>query len=214
MSEKVSEALQILEDGLQSLYDSDTFKNYLRFMSVFSHQYSLSNTILIFSQCMQRGITPTYITGYRNFQKIHRHVARGQTGLRVISPHFSKRTDKNGVEHETIGYHASTVFDISQTEPNDDQGEIPELCRRLEGDLPDDSLLDLIISICPVPVVFKDTGEANGYYSDSAKEIAISPNLSGRQTVHTILHEAGHGQLLYPAEGGQRRGQGRSPGRR
>ena len=44
--EKVKEITDRLEAGIQALFDSDAYKNYLKTLSKF-HDYSLNNTILI-----------------------------------------------------------------------------------------------------------------------------------------------------------------------
>ena len=49
MTGKTSEVLKQLEAGIQSLFDSDRYREYLRFLARF-HTYSTANTVLIFTQ--------------------------------------------------------------------------------------------------------------------------------------------------------------------
>lgn len=72
--EKVKEITDQLEAGIQALFESDTFRQYLRTMSKF-HDYSLGNTILI---AMQKP-DATLVAGYTSWQKqFGRQVQKGE----------------------------------------------------------------------------------------------------------------------------------------
>ena len=62
--EKVKEITDRLEAGIHALFESDTFKNYLKTLSKF-HDYSLNNTILI---AMQKP-DATLVAGYTAWQR-------------------------------------------------------------------------------------------------------------------------------------------------
>lgn len=62
--DKVKEITDKLEAGIQALFESEAFKNYLKTLSKF-HDYSLNNTILI---AMQKP-DATLVAGYTAWQK-------------------------------------------------------------------------------------------------------------------------------------------------
>ena len=195
MSQKTQDILKQLEEGVQALFDSENYRKYLSFLSSF-HAYSFRNSLLIFMQCQQRGITPTLCAPYRDWQKKHRHVKRGEKGIAIIAPHVYK-AKKTGSDEDAdrIGFHVTYTYDISQTEPDDDFGEVPEICHRLEGDLADEALLPFLADLCPVEVTFKPIdGEVNGYYDPIAKTITVDPATSQTQQAKTLLHEWAHAE--------------------
>ena len=191
MSQKTVEALKVLEQGIQDVMDSQTFQNYLKFLSSF-RAYSLNNTILIYAQTQGRA---TLCCSYRDWQKKHRHVKRGEHGLMVIAPHTYKKKTSDGDEKDQLGFHVAYTYDVSQTDPDDEQGEIPEICHRLEGDIPDSTLLDTLVSLSPIPVFFEPVeGSANGYFSPTENKIVVDNTNSTLQQTKTYLHELCHQQ--------------------
>ena len=193
MSQKTSDILQQLEEGVKALLDSDNYKTYLSFLASF-HAYSFRNSLLIHIQCKQRGITPTLCAPYRVWQQKHRHVRRGEHGIAVIAPHtYKSRKNGEGDEKDRLGFHVAYTYDVSQTDPDDDEGEVPEICHTLTGNLEDNALLDTLVSVSPVPVIFKKVeGGANGYYSPADCEIVVDDTNSQTQQAKTLLHEIAH----------------------
>ena len=54
-------------------------------------RYSIGNQMLIALECHHRGITPTYVAGFRAFLDLNRCVRKGQTAIRVLAPVAVKR---------------------------------------------------------------------------------------------------------------------------
>ena len=193
MSQKTAEILQQLESGVQSLLDSDTFQEYLKFLASF-HSYSSRNSLLIFIQCQQRGITPSLCAPYREWQKKHRHIRKGEKGIAIIAPHTykSKKPDTDE-ESSKLGFHLAYTYDVSQTDPDDDAGEVPEICHRLTGTLADATLLGTLVAISPVPVSFKPIPSgANGYFKADTLEIVVDNTHDEVQQAKTLIHEQAH----------------------
>lgn len=184
---KTAEILQKLEAGVQSLLKSDTYKQYLTFLSTF-RTYSARNTVLIFSQCPHASL----LAPYREWQSRHRHVRRGEKGIAVIAPHTYK-TKTQDSEEPRLGFHVAYTYDVSQTDPDDEAGEIPSVCHRLTGSLDDLSLLDVLVAVSPVPVSFRPIdGDANGYYDRTALEIVVDSTNASVQQAKTLTHEIAH----------------------
>ena len=93
--DKVKEITDQLEAGLEKLFDSDAFKQYLTTLSKF-HDYSLNNTLLI---AMQKP-DATLVAGYTAWQKqFGRQVLKGAKAIRILAPAPYKKkmeVDKTG----------------------------------------------------------------------------------------------------------------------
>jgi len=95
---------------------SDTLKAYLKAMGRF-HRYSMANAILIHLQRPDA----TYVAGFRAWQRLGRHVKRGERGIAIMAPVVYRRKararDDDKEDNETgATFKAAYVFDISQTE--------------------------------------------------------------------------------------------------
>ena len=210
-AEKMKEITDRLEQGIQDLFESDRFKEYLQVMSKF-HTYSFNNTLLI---AMQKP-DATLIAGYNSWKNLFgRQVSRGAKGIKVIapSPYKVKKeidkidpktqkpvTDKNGkpVKEETEvtvpAFKVVSVFDVSQTEGK----ELPSIgVDELTGDV--EQYADFFKATeqaSPAPVGFeKIESGAKGYYSQTNKRIAIHEGMSELQNLKTLIHEIAHAKL-------------------
>ena len=208
-AEKVKEITARLEQGVQAIFDSDRYKEFLTAMSKF-HDYSLNNTILI---AMQGG---NLVMGFRQWEKeFDRHVKKGEKGIKIFAPapyKVKKLVDKldpetrkpmldregKAVKEEkeiTVpAFKVITVFDISQTEGK----EFPDLSvKPLLADV--EQYEDFFVALekaSPVPIAFEQiTNGANGYFSLTDKRIAIKEGVSELQAVKTAIHEIAHAKL-------------------
>ena len=194
--EQVTEILDQLEKGVEELFESDRFKEYLTCMSKF-HNYSFNNTLLI---AMQKP-DATLIAGFNAWKDKHgRMVKKGEKGIRILAPYkyaVEAQPEHEGDEPKIIertGFKPTYVFDISQTEGK----ELPSIAvNELSGDVNDyNKLFRALRIICPVPVDFEDIeGGSKGYFSDSENSIAIKKGMSQVQTIKTLVHETAHAML-------------------
>ena len=210
-AEKMKEITDRLEAGIQELFDSDRFKEYLQVMSKF-HNYSFNNTMLI---AMQKPDV-TFVAGYTSWKNnFGRQVVSQAKSIKVLapSPYKIKKeidkidpktqkpvTDKNGkpVKEETEitvpAFKVVSVFDVSQTEGK----ELPSIgVDELTGDV--EHYADFFKAAelsAPVPVGFeKIAGGSKGYYSQTDKRIAINEGMSELQNIKTLIHETSHAKL-------------------
>ncbi len=112
----VDQLHQQLQDSLQELVTSEDWQRALAVAARF-HDYSFANTRLIWAQSITRGFTPSRIAGYRAWQKLGRHVRKGERGLQILDPVIRKVTPDNGEEEQrrVVGFRVVHVFDIAQT---------------------------------------------------------------------------------------------------
>ena len=73
------ELIQRLEKGFQQVQQSDEYRRYLETVSRF-HQYSVSNTMLIWVQRPDA----THVAGFRTWLSLGRHVLKGEKGIRIF----------------------------------------------------------------------------------------------------------------------------------
>lgn len=202
--ERIKEITDQLEAGIQELFESDKFKDYLTCMSKF-HNYSLNNTILI---AMQKP-DATLVAGYKAWQTDHgRTVKKGERGIKILAPCKFKVTvesDENGTLEnsgkgeetkvmEYLRFKITHVFDVSQTEGK----ELPSIgIDELTGDVSEyRSMYKALVRTCPVAIVMEEIeGGAKGYYNDTDKRIAILAGMSEMQTIKTIIHEMAHQKM-------------------
>ena len=205
---KLDTIMKALEEGVEKVFTSEQYQMYLQTMAKF-HNYSFNNTLLI---AMQRP-DATLLAGYQTWQKkFHRHVKRGEKGIKIIAPvPVKEKRQVEKIDEETqeivIGidgqpetetverilprFRVTTVFDVSQTE-----GEpLPSLeVNELAGDvLIYEDFMKGLEEISPVPFQFQeiDSG-AKGYYSNAEKLVAIQTSMSQAQTMKTAVHEMTH----------------------
>ena len=84
-NEKTEQALkeitERLEKGIENLFDSERYREYLRVMSKF-HHYSFQNSVLI---ALQRP-DATYVAGLTSWNKnFKRNVVKGEHGIKIIA---------------------------------------------------------------------------------------------------------------------------------
>lgn len=208
MKDQLKEITDRLEAGIEEIFTSDNYKNYLATMAKF-YKYSFNNTLLIALQNPEA----TLVAGYDAWKrKFHRQVKKGEKSIKIIAPMTFQRDmevekvdpstqeiilgDDGQPEKETkhVSYQrfkVSSVFDVSQTfgEPIPSL-EVPELTGDAEGF---DVFMKAVRKVSPVPIRFDEIpGDAKGYYNNEKKEIVIQKDMSQSQTMKTAVHELGH----------------------
>src|SRR4051812_34348609 len=90
-------------------------------------RYSLRNQWLIALESHARGITPTYVAGFRAFLTLNRCVRKGETALKILAPVPVKQLDDAGDDsgERCVFFRTVTVFDVSQNEPLPGKEPIP-----------------------------------------------------------------------------------------
>ena len=219
MDEKLKELTESLEAGVQAVFESEKYVEYLKVMSRF-YNYSFRNTMLIFLQKPDASLVAGYSAWSKKFD---RHVKRGEKGIKIIVPkpykikvevdlidpktgellldEFEERK-KALIERTIPQFGVGTVFDVSQTEGK----ELPSFSiNELTGNV--QNFKDFFASletVTPFPISFEDIPDDDvfGYCSLSEKRIAIKQGISEIQTIKTAIHEIAHATLhaITPSE--------------
>lgn len=209
--QQLKEITERLEQGIKSLFDSETYKSYLKTMSKF-HNYSFSNTLLI---AMQKP-DATLVAGYGAWQsKFKRNVMRGEKSIKIFAPAPYKAEmeklvidpdtkrpvlDEFGEQvKETItvkkpAFKVTSVFDVSQTDGEPlPEIAVDELTGSVEGY---DLFFRALEKTSKVPIEFEAIHDgANGYYHHIDKRIALREGMSEIQSIKTAIHELAHSRL-------------------
>ena len=206
---QVKEITAKLKDGIQALFESDRYANYLKTMSKF-HNYSTNNTLLIH---MQRP-GATAVAGFRAWQtKFERNVKKGEKAIKIFAPTpFVIREEKEKLDPDTrqpvldengapiievnekrlARFKVASVFDVSQT----DGKPLPTLAQDLSGNVEQyEAFMDALRAVSPLPIVAEalpDDTDGRCIFGD---RIAIREGMSQIQTVSAAIHEMTHAKL-------------------
>lgn len=208
--ERLKDITDSIERGIQDLFQSDKYAEYLRTMSRF-HKYSVNNTMLIY---MQRP-DATLVAGFNKWRdQFERNVMKGEKGIKIIAPTpFKKKIeqekrdpdtnlpmlDADGkviIEEKEIKipmFKPVTVFDVSQT----DGKPLPQLAADLQGNVQNyEVFMEALRRSSPVPIeIIPIHDGADGYFSLDKQKIAIREGMSEVQTVSAVVHEIAHSKL-------------------
>lgn len=191
--DRVKELTHQLETGIQGLYASGQYGEYLAMLSKF-HKYSYGNVMLIFMQCPHASMVAGFQTWKKEFQ---RNVKKGERGIRVLAPCPVRRKLENPSDEteDYIPYFKQvTVFDISQTEGK----ELPaQIVTELTGDVDKyENLFNRLVEYSGLPVTFEQLPDGyKGSFYREGQRIALSPGMSQSQTIKTLVHEIAHSKL-------------------
>lgn len=219
--ERLKEITAGIEKGIQELFQSDRYRNYLSTMSKF-HRYSLNNVMLIHSQMPDA----TLVAGRKKWQtQFQRKVLDSERshGIEIIAPaSFNKTIQAEKLDPDTqlpilgkdgkpvmvettikIPYFKMVkVYDVSQT----DGKPLPKLSLDLTGDVAQyEVFLEALKRSSPVPMEIKPIAkDLDGYLNLETQKIALQEGMSEVQTISAAVHEIAHAKLhnhLPKAEG-------------
>ena len=208
--ERLKEITESIERGIQELFNSENYRQYLATMSRF-HRYSVNNQMLIYMQRPDASL----VAGYSKWQtQFGRHVNKGEKGITIIAPTpYKKKIEeikldpdtkqplrgpdgemiKEEVEVVIPTFRPVKVFDVSQT----DGRPIPALVKDLTAAVQNyDVMMEALRRSSPVPIAIEPIHDgSDGFYSHITNSISIKEGMSESQTVSTTIHEIAHAKL-------------------
>src|SRR4051812_34253723 len=117
-----------LERAARALLTSDGWQRWIQVRASNGlSRYSLRNQWLIAIDCHARGITPTYVAGFRAFLALNRCVRQGERAIKILAPVAVKQLDGDGDEagDKRIFFRTVAVLDVSHTEPLPPTAPVP-----------------------------------------------------------------------------------------
>lgn len=208
--DRLKEITESIETGIQELFQSDKYAEYLRTMSRF-YKYSVNNTMLIYMQKPNA----TLVAGFNKWHdQFSRNVLKGEKGIKIIAPTpFKKKIEEAKLDPDTKAplldadgnaimeekevkipmYKVVSVFDVSQT----DGKPLPVLASDLQGNVQNyEVFMEALKRSAPVPLAFEQmAANMDGYFSSDEQRIAIREGMSEVQTVAAAVHEIAHSKL-------------------
>lgn len=187
-----TKALEILQNGIAGIQNSEQFKTALAFRRTF-HTYSINNALLIAIQKPEA----TLVAGYKAWQQKGRQVRKGEKGIAILAPLMRKFKDDNGDEEvRPVGFRTTYVFDVSQT----DGEAIPELPQPAPtGAGATQELFDALTADVTARGITvereDDLGGAWGYYQPKADRIVLRSDLGTAEATPVLIHELAHALL-------------------
>jgi hypothetical protein len=103
-----------LENAARELLSSDGWARWVRVRANNGlGRYSLRNQWLVAADCHRRGITPTYVAGFRAWLALNRVVRKGSKAIYILAPVSVKHGDTDGQEsgEKRIFFRSVPVFD-------------------------------------------------------------------------------------------------------
>ena len=196
---KIDEVLRRLKSGVDSIQESDHFREFLLTMSKF-HDYSIGNLILI----MLQKPDATRVAGFTTWKDLGRFVKKGEKGIAILAPCMTPKqtkvvepedeaNDEGLIEIRPIYFKVVHVFDISQT----DGEPLPEFeVPALTGEA-NERLFDMVTALARSQGL--DVSFESRPYQDpaikgsySGKSIWVRPEESHAQQLKTFIHEVAH----------------------
>ena len=209
LTAKLDQYIMDLANATDEVALGAEIRRYLTFFSKF-HNYSFHNRILIYIQRPEA----TRVASYNKWKEKHRQVKKGAKSITVLAPIIRKDARDNvkvdggdipGIENvlgkqydkQVSGFRNVRVFDISDTEPIDERGEIPDMPAWQADNTPSE-IADILygaISEVAVDMGVKVTADASkrgeaGY--SAGDHINISSDVEGVGRLSVMVHELAH----------------------
>ena len=109
-----------IEQAARALLTTDGWQRWIRVRATNGlSRYSLGNQMLVAIEAHARGITPTYVAGFRAFLDLNRCVRKGEQAIRILAPVTVKQRGTDGEEtgESKTFFRTVPVFDVSMTDP-------------------------------------------------------------------------------------------------
>jgi antirestriction protein ArdC len=195
-ADRLASAHADLAAAIEALSSGEDWQRMLEAASRF-HRYSANNVFLI----MLQRPDATRVAGYKTWQKLGRHVRKGERGIRILAPCAYRyvTTDDEGTETSHMGIRGFTttaVFDISQTDGLEFPDVHPTL---LEGD-DTTGLWDSLAAQVKAAGYTVERGDccgANGFTDHLVRTVRVRDDVSDAQACKTLCHELAH-VMLHP----------------
>jgi hypothetical protein len=200
--------IKLYIDDLANVTDEKTMdaeiRRYLTFFSGF-RGYSFNNTILIYIQKQNA----TKVAGKKAWFKKYRKLKPGAKAIWIFGPKFSdKKTEESGEiddsgldkkvkSGEPSGFIPVRVYDISDTEPINEKGDVPVTPEWFSESEPTERTKELYKYIQEAAenmgIKITKSGASGGEKGYSAGDhINMSSSVEGAGEVSTLIHEFAH----------------------
>lgn len=175
-------------------------------------RYSLTNLCIISATCHARGITPTYVAGFRAFLALNRCVRKGQAAIRIYAPVTVKDRDEHGQQtgERRVFFRTVNVWDVSMTDPmpGRDPVALTPPAEPVCGDSHHHLIAPLIAHAAELgySVEIRELpDDGPGGWCDRKRKLIVVGDGPANRQVRTLTHELAHAHGLGYAELGRER---------
>ncbi|HDH91582.1 MAG TPA: DUF1738 domain-containing protein [Candidatus Aenigmarchaeota archaeon] len=214
--------LPLIRKAVERIENSKEFKDFLKFASTL-HSYSFHNRLLIYMQKPDA----TYVAGIKTWNKLGRKVKKGEKGIVIFAPAFTKIVktvrvkekpkekeeteeimEADDVQEEVVEvekvltfFKPVHVFDVSQTYGK----PLPEMpCQELRGNTKLYHIAKESIKKEGFKVEERKLmGNTDGY--TDGKVIVINSKREEKHKLLTLLHEYAHAKVHFTSDAKDRR---------
>jgi hypothetical protein len=189
-----------LEHAARELLSSEGWARWVRVRASNGlSRYSLRNQWLVAADCHRRGITPTYVAGFRAWLALNRVVRKGSKAIYILAPVTIKHPDTDGQENgeKRIFFRSVPVFDVAMTDVLPGTQAIP-LCAPAEpitGESHAHVLepLERLAGELGYQVQYRPIdGSTGGWCDPRRREIIVDDQLPANAQVRVLVHEIAH----------------------
>jgi DNA primase len=197
-----------LAEQVAALRTGDDWQRWLATAARF-HTYSFQNTLLILAQRPDA----TIVAGYEAWKAIGRHVGKGEKGIAILAPVFTRRRQSEADDPEATssaapgpddppaaatrlaGFRVTYVWDVAQTDgrPLPEQ-PAPQLLRGMAPGGMWDALAELV-EASGYSLDRGPCGEANGVTVPDTRSVRVRADIDDAQAAKTLAHELAHVRL-------------------
>lgn len=193
--EQAEQQKQMLKDAVAALTGSEAWTNWVKFGRSNLRRLSFNNALLIWSQRRDASV----VWGRKQWEKQGVKLNADAQPIRYLAPQiFPLKQDgkvvigPDGKPAKRVFFKTVTGYDVADTDApaSDFNPMVP-----LEGDdlLPKLDDLEHFAHELGFFVKYEEnTGSADGWVNFKNHDIVINKNLSGNQTVRTLVHELAH----------------------
>ena len=189
-----------LENAARELLTSDGWARWVRVRASNGlGRYSLRNQWIVSFEAARRGITPTYVAGFRAWLALGRVVSQGQKAIYILAPMGVKERDATGEEtgRKRVFYRSVPVFDVSMTEPLPGTEPVPLTPPRepITGESHAHLLPPLESLARELGYTVHEralNGAADGWCDSTNREIVVNSQLPANARVRVLVHECAH----------------------
>ncbi len=201
LNDKIKVFIDDLANATDEAAADAKIKQYLNFFSKIRKR-SFTNTFLIFIQ----NPNATHVEGYKTWKtKFHRQVRKDAKSITIFAPNIydtNKGNDGDGdldaqVKERRITFTAKAVFDIADTDPIDERGNLPEEPQWFDNNTPNETAdelykyVEVVVEELGIKLTQTDAkGGEKGY--SAGDHINLTSNIAGVGRLSTLVHELAH----------------------
>jgi hypothetical protein len=188
-----------IEQAARALLTTDGWQRWIKVRASNGlSRYSVGNQMILAIEAFRRGITPTYVAGFRAWLQLNRVPRKGE-GIRILAPVTVKDRDEHGEQTgaKRVVFKAVTVWDVSGTDPLPGKEPVPLAppAESITGDSHHHLIAPLIAHAAELgySVEIRDLPDHGpGGWCDAKRRQVVVAKGPGNQQVRTLTHELAH----------------------